>query len=115
MNHLVWRREHATWVEEEGKGIEPEKRTGKVRFKNCYDGCPYQATFETNTALRKATGQGPSETDIRIRDRACRECKLPDRPTWEVAVVDRAAFARLGETTPYWLSVGVGWLKNLSR
>jgi len=105
---LIDRKEHAQWEREEVDGIEQDKRTGKVRFKNCYTGCPYQAIYETNTSVR---GGAASEAALRARDTACRECKLPTRPVWEVGVVDRARFISLPAGMPYWLSVGVGFVK----
>lgn len=108
---LIERKEHIEYEREERDGVEQDRRTGKNHYKNCYTGCPFQAIFENATAVRGGTA---SDSTRRTRDRACAECSLPDGPPWEVGVIDRARFVTLPEAPPYWLALGVGFMRAQS-
>jgi hypothetical protein len=105
---LLDRQEHRQWEREEASETDPEQRTGKIHFRNCDTGCPFQLAFEASCEV--VPGGDPL-----IRDSGCEVCILAPGPVAEVIVVDQMYHSPTQTWWPHWLVVGVGMQRMLNR
>jgi hypothetical protein len=88
--------------------VESESRTGKIHFRNCDTGCPFQLAFLASCEV--VPGGDPL-----IRDSGCEACELAAGPEPEVRVVDEMYHSPVERWWPHWLVVGVGMQRMMNR